>query len=76
MTRTTHGGWRSGNTAAAWAVLRAAPAPATQQEVQQAVVGSMTQFSYALKYRDASTTTELYGAYLTDTLPPELQYPW
>jgi uncharacterized repeat protein (TIGR01451 family) len=49
-------------------------------EVQKAINGDLTQvesgqqFSYVLKYRAASTTTDFIGAYLSDTMPPELEY--
>lgn len=49
-------------------------------EVQKAINGDLTQvesgqqFSYVLRYRAASTTTDFIGAYLSDTIPPELEY--
>ncbi|MBP7829703.1 MAG: hypothetical protein KA248_07280, partial [Kiritimatiellae bacterium] len=49
-------------------------------EVTKSIKGGLTQvnsgvqFTYVLSYRAASTTTNFYGAYLTDVIPPEVQY--
>ena len=37
-------------------------------------VDAGTQFTYVLSYRAASTTTNFYNAFLTDVLPPGLNY--